>query len=177
MFNTVTVIRLVLVLSQIGIWWHAANWYPRIPDRFPIHFDLAGTPDGWANKSIATWFMLPGCATGISVLLVLIGWVLIPLLAAHSPEFINIPNKARFLKLSADDRVRTMQPMTSLLTLVAALVTMLFGSLLEQTARVAVGEAAFAKPWELAIFLPVMAIATALAIARTIRNINRSTVD
>ncbi len=52
---------LILAASALWVWlrWDA------IPARFPIHFDLAGRPNGWAAKSAGTVFLSPlmGAAT------------------------------------------------------------------------------------------------------------------
>ncbi len=38
---------LLLGLAAVGLWWR----WDAIPQRFPIHWDLYGRPNGWANKS------------------------------------------------------------------------------------------------------------------------------
>jgi uncharacterized membrane protein len=45
--------------------------YPSIPDLFPMHFDIAGNPDRYAEKSIVSAMFLPG----MQVFLALIFWL------------------------------------------------------------------------------------------------------
>lgn len=40
----------------------AVNAWPRLPARIPTHFGASGLPDGWAAKSVASVFLLPGLA-------------------------------------------------------------------------------------------------------------------
>lgn len=41
----------LLFLAGIALYLHA-HW-DQIPTRFPVHFDITGTPDRWANKTLA----------------------------------------------------------------------------------------------------------------------------
>ena len=43
--------------------------YPSLPDPIPVHFDVAGHPDGWAAKSVWSVFGLLIIAAGVVVLL------------------------------------------------------------------------------------------------------------
>lgn len=45
-------LALVLLARTVEAW-------PRIPERVPIHFGASGLPDGWAEKSVASVFLVP----------------------------------------------------------------------------------------------------------------------
>lgn len=46
-----------------------AEAWPRIPERVPIHFGASGLPDGWAEKSVASVFLVPILALVMAVVL------------------------------------------------------------------------------------------------------------
>ena len=46
--STRTVRRVDTVLLLL-MWTGALVGWTQLPERFPIHFDVAGRPDGWAN--------------------------------------------------------------------------------------------------------------------------------
>ena len=71
--------------AHAGLWWRAAAWYPRLPERIPIHFDIAGKPDGWAVRSLVTWFSLPGLSLVMTLLLVTAGFGGVRALARRAP--------------------------------------------------------------------------------------------
>ena len=64
-----------LLLAALFI--YTAAVYPALPDRMPIHWNIRGEPDGWADKRTAC-SMMPG-----TILLLL---ALIPALPAMSPR-------------------------------------------------------------------------------------------
>jgi uncharacterized membrane protein len=46
-----------------------AEAWPRLPERVPIHFGASGLPDGWAEKSVASVFLVPILALVMAVVL------------------------------------------------------------------------------------------------------------
>lgn len=46
--------------------------YPEFPDRFPVHFNLAGEPDRWAARGFSAVFLLPALAIYLQVWLYLL---------------------------------------------------------------------------------------------------------
>jgi uncharacterized membrane protein len=58
---------LILAAMTVGLWIH----WERIPERIPIHWGIAGKPDGWAAKSPASVFA--GVATGVLLCLLMSG--------------------------------------------------------------------------------------------------------
>ena len=87
------------------VMWAFALWaFERLPDPFPIHFDAAGNPNGWSEKSLAAWLIAPGTALGLTVLTY--ASVLFVPLARRYPGLINLPGRyrARFLALPPERR-------------------------------------------------------------------------
>jgi uncharacterized membrane protein len=163
-----------LVLS--AMWWRAAWWYPRLPDRIPIHFNMAGTPDGWAAKSIATWFLNPSLATLLALALTGAGLVMIPALARRKPQLINIPSKERFLALDADARAAAVAPVGTFMLFEATLLCGLFLWIVETSGRVATGAATAAQPWPVAIVLVGSSVGVPAMLIAMMRSIERATV-
>lgn len=72
----------------------SAMAYPTLPGRIPIHFDLWGRPDRWADRSFLSWFGLPLIATALAGFLELASRY-----SARHPQLWNVPDKRRFLEL------------------------------------------------------------------------------
>lgn len=142
----------MIAVGQGVLWWRVLYWYPQLPARFPIHFDFAGKPDGWANKSIATWFLLPVLSL---VLIVFVGGIAIWLgvLVRTTPGIVNVPRKDLFLKLSIEGRMTVVAPTRVFLAWVLGLMAFLFVWIVEGTGRVAVHETAMLPTWPVFVFL------------------------
>lgn len=104
-----------------AVWATAIAWWPTLPARIPLHFDGSGVPDRWGPASVANWFMLPFIATWIAALVGGVG-VFLPALARTWPGLVNVPQKKRWMALSPDARVRTIDPLRWLLGFVGLLV-------------------------------------------------------
>jgi uncharacterized membrane protein len=76
---------------------YAFATFADLPDRFPIHYDMSGKPDGWAEKSMPFWLLFPLLALGMTVLFYTLG-LLVNYFKKH-PRLINIPHKQKFLAL------------------------------------------------------------------------------
>ncbi len=163
----------VCVVAQGALWWRAAVWYPRLPDRYPIHFDMSGTPDGWASKSVATWFLLPLVSLVMTALMMGLGLGGINAMARHTPGLINIPRKDEFLRLSPEERVRVLGPMSVFLLLVGAMEGGLFLWLVEGIGRVATGATQMLSPWAVFVFVGVVLTGAAVSAVATVRGIGR----
>jgi uncharacterized membrane protein len=87
-------------LMVLGNCVYAWSTFDALPARIPMHFDATGVANGFAPKSWAAWLLLPGIATGISVLFTVISLSLRVLPA----ERLNLPNKQRFLALPPERR-------------------------------------------------------------------------
>ena len=147
-------ITAVAVLANLAMWWRAFAWLPSLPERYPIHFNAAGKPDGWSTNR-AAWFLLPAIATvllaGLFALSRFIG-----ALARSSPSLMNIPRKDAFLRLSPDGRAAVTAPTQVFLGVVLGLIQLLFLYILEGTGRVAVEEAPMLPSWPVFVFLGIV---------------------
>jgi hypothetical protein len=103
-----------LIYSILAAYWAGcAIWYPKLPDRYAIHFDAAGRPDGWSDNPIA-WFLLPAIMTLTVLLMSAIGrW------SAKMPYLWNVPEKKRFLALRPEQREPIMQELVRVLDFAA----------------------------------------------------------
>ena len=65
------------VLAFAGSLYVYNGLYDRLPDRVPIHWDLHGEPNGYADKSNVwmTFLLLPGTMALFVVLTVVLPWV------------------------------------------------------------------------------------------------------
>lgn len=86
--------------------------YPSLPERFPIHFDLSGQPDGWASRSLASWLMLPAITAGVSGLL-----ELATRFSESNPALWNVPDKPRFLALTPEERAPMVEQLRNFIAL------------------------------------------------------------
>lgn len=140
----------------IVLWAVAISFWGGLPERLPMHFDLAGVPDRWVERTPWNWFLLPGMATALAGLFgaALPAWVLA--LAASNSPYLNVPRKADFVKLSPAARVRAMQPMVALLDALAGEIALLFTGMLWATRAVADGTWSRLPP--LLVWIPIALI-------------------
>lgn len=130
----------VLPVTTLALLWCVSLWlWPQLPEQIPLHFDGEGTPDRFGARSLVNWFLLPGLGT---LLVALFSFVLPPwivALARRDSPYLNVPQRAELSKLSPEARVRAVQPVGSMLMVIAAEVALLFTLLQFGTARVASG--------------------------------------
>ena len=63
---SVNVIDALTVVVLILGWWIALSVYPRLPERVPVHFGLAGEADRWGGRWMI--FLIPMISTMIFAL-------------------------------------------------------------------------------------------------------------
>ena len=161
----------LVAIVQAALWWRVIAWSSQLPERFPIHFDFAGKPDGWSTNR-AVWFLLPAISLALVALFGgIIAWT--GSLARSAPGIVNVPRKDIFVKLSPEGRAAVLAPTRVFLAWMLMLITALFIFIVEGSARVAVGQAATLPSWPVFVFLgcvfatlPFMMIATTRAIDR-----------
>lgn len=161
----------LVALAQAALWWRVVAWSSQLPERFPIHFNFEGKPDGWSTNR-AVWFLLPAITL---LMLAIFGGIILwtASLARTAPGIINIPRKDLFLKLSPEGRAAVLGPTRVFLAWMLVLMTVLFLFIVEGSGRVAVGQATTLPSWPVFIFLgcvfstlPFMMIATIRAVDR-----------
>ena len=110
----------LLALFVAGSLWV----WPSMPDAFPIHFDLSGTPDRRAETTLFNWLLLPLLAIAIAALIHGIGqWV------GRSPNALNMPNQERYDALPTEAKYDLARRAEHFLHAVAIGGTLLFATL------------------------------------------------
>jgi hypothetical protein len=109
---------------------------PRLPERVPMHFDIAGHPDRWSGRGGLVWLsVLPLIITVILYLFM----HYVPRLGANARSM-NIPRKEEFLKLPADKRDIYWAVFGEFFAGLAAATNLLFYLIIRGTVKVAMGE-------------------------------------
>lgn len=104
--NDVVEVRAVRVahalnaLVVLGTFAAAILSYRRQPARVPAHFDLAGLPDRWIDKSWGNTLAVP--LTGLAITAFIYGSAQIWGWARRHPEMLRLPDKEAFLALPAE---------------------------------------------------------------------------
>jgi uncharacterized membrane protein len=163
------------LLAHAALWWRAIHWFPQLPDRFPVHFNAAGQPDGWSTNP-ASWFLLPGISAALCVFLGGIAWWSTSL-ARNAPGLFNVPRKELFLKLSADGRARVAGPTQLFMAWILMLMQGLFAYMIEGSGRVAVGLDATLPSWPVFVFLGIVFATLPFYFIGTIRVVDRCAAD
>jgi uncharacterized membrane protein len=127
-----TIFNIVLMLLMIG--GSLAVW-DSLPERMPLHFGIDGRPDSWGAKSILSWFMLPGIATGLTFLMYGIAAMII-----RRPDFINMPDQKKFLDLPAASKKNVLSALQVLLYWVGVMLNVIFVLVQFGSYRAAIGK-------------------------------------
>ncbi len=110
--------------------------YHRLPERIPMHFDMAGRPDRWSGRvSIIMLVVIPFVLTGIFYLLIR----LVPRFGAN-PRYLNIPRKAEFLRLPPEKQDVYWALYKEFFAGLAAALNLLFYLIIRATVQIATGE-------------------------------------
>jgi uncharacterized membrane protein len=111
--------------------------YPRLPGRIPVHFNIAGDPDRWGEKSEI--LILVAVVWGLNILLYAFA-VSMPRLA-RNPQRLNIPHKQEFLKLPVEKQALYWDLLREFMTGMTVAVNLVFYLLVHATLEVVVGKA------------------------------------
>ncbi len=125
-------INIGLLLALIvgsGIVW------PALPERIPIHFGFDGKADGWTDRSLLVWFLLPMLAVLVTVV---IDWA--GRLIQRRPDLINIPSKEAFLALTPAQRQPVIDTLRRSMCWLAMIITSMFGVIQIGSYRTALGD-------------------------------------
>jgi uncharacterized membrane protein len=119
----------------MALYWAAclALW-GTLPERIPHHFDLAGNPTSWGRTSIALWFGLPAMAFAMWLFVRGMLW-----LSLRNPALLNIPDKERYLALSAEQREPALAELRAAMAATAFFVTLSFAAIQVSVYETAVG--------------------------------------
>ncbi|MCC6624124.1 MAG: hypothetical protein IT385_22905 [Deltaproteobacteria bacterium] len=163
-------IPVFLGVVHVGIWVLAGLTLGRLEGPFPIHFDVAGRPDDFADPS--SWWTLP--AIGAGILLFMLGVLALTrrLIKTH-PGVVNVPRKADFLALPVEARLRIMPRASQLVLGLVLILHFVLLAIVRDTHRVALGELHAISVWKLVILLAlvfVWVVVGLIRIGNAIRN-------
>jgi uncharacterized membrane protein len=116
---------------------YVASAYPHLPDRIPMHFNMAGEPDRWGGRGGLV--LLPVMAAVMTAGLYLV-IRLLPKWAAN-PRYLNIPHKAELLRLPAEKQAVYWDVYREFFAALAAAMNLLFYLIVRATVRIATGSA------------------------------------
>ncbi|HZG42212.1 MAG TPA: DUF1648 domain-containing protein [Longimicrobium sp.] len=153
-------LRLAALGLLAALYAGSAAAYRHLPERIPVHFDLAGKADAWASTSLLSWFLLPLIATAVAGLLLVAGRV-----SEYHPELWNVPEKPRFLALPAEARAPIVARLRTFMALMAVMTTALMAVIQVEVFLTATGQMP-ATPWLVAGGIVVMLTVTGVAAVR-----------
>jgi len=110
--------------------------YGSLPDRIPTHFDIAGNPDRWGPK--AELFVFVAVSLGLTILFY--AFILAVPRLARNPQFLNIPAKEEFLKLSPEKQRPYWELLQEVLAGMAVSVNLIFLLTAQGTLRIVQGK-------------------------------------
>jgi molybdate transport system substrate-binding protein len=88
-----------VVVSLAVLWIGSIVMYPDLPPRVPLHFNFAGEPDRWGQRSPTMWFLIPVVATAVAALMFALGrW------STRRPDLMNFPGKEDLIALPPEHR-------------------------------------------------------------------------
>jgi uncharacterized membrane protein len=131
--------------------------FPKLPARFPSHFDLTGIPNRWSGRGA---FLV---IVAIPFILTLVFYILIRFMPrlANYPQRLNIPHKEEFLKLPAEKQMVYWALLQEFFAGLIAVINLLFYLIIRGTVRVAAGQASLLP---LSSMLPALAAMALLMI-------------
>lgn len=95
-------LELTLAGITIATFAICAFYYPQIPAVMPVHWDIAGTPNGWEQKSLAAVFFLPALGLYLQMFFLVLKHDLaharMTLPGEHTAEFLRA--KERYLLMN-----------------------------------------------------------------------------
>lgn len=149
-FLDLLLLGLVLALVVVAI-----SWYPLLPERFVIHLNGTGKPDGWATRHPLAWSLLPGVGLVLAALIRGVArWV--EDAGARSPANFNMPDQPRFIALDIDARRTALAPTALFLRYTATLIVLLFMYIIEGVGRLSTQQAASWSSWPVFIFVALI---------------------
>jgi uncharacterized membrane protein len=124
-------VNAILLLCMIGA---ASLVWPDLPDRIPVHFGIDGRPDGWAEKSLTSWFVLPGVAVALTFLMGAVRALL-----SRNPRWVNLPDRTRVSDLPAEAQGPVLEMISGFLALIQTELLVIFGLIQLASYRTATG--------------------------------------
>jgi len=112
-----------------------ALWaWPQLPERIPTHFGADGLPDGWGERTLLSWFLLPLIAVALT--LAMYGFRAV---MPRHPGWVNLPDQRRLSDLPEAARGPVLEMFSGFLALVQAQLLVIFAIIQHATYRTALG--------------------------------------
>jgi uncharacterized membrane protein len=145
-----------IILMGVSTW-------NRLPQSIPIHFGADGLPNRWTNdrSELVLLFLIPFLLTG----LMYASGLLVPWFRQH-PQWVNIPNKKRFLELPVEQQMRFWSCLREFFPSMAVAANLLLLSAIRGTLEVALGKIDRLPWWSV---WPGLAVLIIVAIIQTVR--------
>jgi len=128
-------VPLLALIAQLVLWVVATTTLGAIAGPYPTHFDAAGRPDKFSEGE--HWILpVMGLVMILTAILVAAGS---RRLAVSHPGFVNIPRKIHWMRLPVENRLRALEPLSSLMYGLALFANLLFISVVLDIYSVATG--------------------------------------
>jgi uncharacterized membrane protein len=124
-------LNLLIILGMVGF----ALWaWPRLPDTIPTHFGIDGRADAWSERTLASWFFLPGLAIGMTLGL---GWL--RSMFPRRPKWVKLPDQRRLSDLPEVSRPPVLEMMSGFMALMQTELLVIFALIEWGSWRAAMG--------------------------------------
>jgi uncharacterized membrane protein len=113
-------LRIGLLLNLtllLALFIYSAAAWPGLPERIPEHFNVAGTPDRWGNRSLVSWFAVPLIALLLSAAIIALARII-----PRKPAILNLPDKKKLLALPPEAQAPVYASIQNLLYWLSAFV-------------------------------------------------------
>ncbi len=128
-------VPLLALIAQVVLWVVATTTIGSIEGPYPTHFDASGQPDKFGEGN--HWILpVVGLAMILTAIFVVAGS---RRLAVSHPGFVNIPRKIHWMRLPVENRLRALEPLSSLAYGLALFANLLFISVVLDIYSVATG--------------------------------------
>lgn len=166
--RAVRVAHALNALSVLGTFAAAILGHAGQPDRVPMHFDLAGVPNRWVDKSWGNTLAVPFLAVSITAFIYgsaqILGW------ARKHPKMLNMPDKEAVLALPSDLQDPIWRQMKATIYWVAVPVTLLFPTMVGLCPTKDGG----IRVWPLFVLMGLMIVLFAVLVIRVSRAARRA---
>lgn len=164
--------HLVNAALLTGMFVFALATYDGLPERFPVHFNMAGQPDNFVSKSMGMWLLLPLTGLGLTVILYasagLINY------ARKHPRWLSLPHKEQFLALPVKQQEPVWNQMRSMMFWLCVPSNLLVMYAQYSTYMFTTGESESFTAWPLLVIMAAMFIMIFVMTFNFIRGVKRA---
>lgn len=166
--RAVRVAHLINALVIVATFAAAILGHRQQPGRVPVHFDLAGFPDRWADRSWGSTLAVPLLSVAMTAFIYgtaqVMGW------ARRHPSLLNLPDKEAFLALPPELQDPIWRQLKAFIHWLAVPVTLVFLTM----AALGPGADGRLRVWPLLVpagLLLVLPIVLAVRLLRRVRDV------